>query len=124
LHQDLSFFHLHDDGMHTSMIDFGRVDILRGWNKTDENILQKVQFFQLMTFISNVCSQNYDKYKVINRIKVSLFDEYKQLNSNMTSELKKCEFNAIKSSSILFGDNITTSETYQTLLDILDEKCQ
>jgi hypothetical protein len=106
------------------MIDFGRVDILRGWNKTDENILQKVQFFQLMTFISNVCSQNYDKYKVINRIKVSLFDEYKQLNSNMTSELKKCEFNAIKSSSILFGDNITTSETYQTLLDILDEKCQ
>jgi hypothetical protein len=128
LHQDLSFFHFHDDGNHTSMIDFGRVHILRGWNKTDDYILQQVQQYQLMTLISNVCSQNYAKYKVINRVKISLLDEYThtQLISNMISELKHCEFNTIKSSSniVLFGDNITTSETYQNLLDILDEKCQ
>ena len=128
VHQDISFFHFHDNGNHTSMIDFNRVSILRGWNKSDDYILQQVQQFQLMTLISNVCSQNYGKYKIMNRVKVSLLDEYTdtQLMSNMTSELKQCEFNTIKSSSniVLFGDNITTSETYQTLLDILDEKCQ
>ncbi|OEU08923.1 hypothetical protein FRACYDRAFT_249266 [Fragilariopsis cylindrus CCMP1102] len=77
--------------------------------------MYRVQQFQLMTLISNVCSQNYGKYKIMNRVKVSLLDEYTdtQLMSNMTSELKQ----------FLFGDNITTSETYQTLLDILDEKC-
>jgi hypothetical protein len=117
---------MHDDGNHTSMIDFSRIHILRGRVKTRDYILQQMQQYQLMALISNVCSQSYYKYKFMNRVSIKHLDIYTPLLSNMISGLKQCEFNTIKSSSdiVLFGDNITTSETYQTLLDILDEKCQ
>jgi hypothetical protein len=106
------------------MIDFSRVKILH--ERTRDYILQQVQQYQLMTLISNVCSQNNAKYKLYNQVEVKHLDIYTPLLSNMISDLKQCEFNSIKSLSnkVLFGDNITTSETYQTLLNILDAKCQ
>jgi hypothetical protein len=128
LQQDIGFRHFHDDGNHTSMIDFSRVQILHGRTRDYIVQIQQVQQYQLMALISNVCSQQKAKYRVINRVGVSHLGIYTQntpLLSNMISDLKQCEFNNIKSSSniVLFGDNITTSETYQTLLDLLDEKC-
>jgi hypothetical protein len=127
LQQDIQWFHFYFNGKHISMIDFSRVDILRGWHYARDQIvqIQQIQQYQLMALISNVCSQNYDKYRVMNRVEVSHLDIYTPLLSNMISDLKQCEFNTIKSSNIvLFGDSITTSETYQTLLELLDEKCQ
>jgi hypothetical protein len=112
------------------MIDFSRIDNLRDRHKARNHIvqIQQVQQYQLMALIGNVCSQNYDKYRVMNRVSVKHLVTYTPLLSSMISDLKLCEFNNMKPSSssniALFGDNITTSETYQTLLDLLDEKCQ
>jgi hypothetical protein len=108
------------------MIDFTWVSFLRGRARNHIVQIQQVQQYQLMALIGNVCSQNNAKYKLYNQVLVSHLDMYIPLLSNMISDLKLCEFNNIKSSSniALFGDNITTSETYQTLLDLLDEKCR
>lgn len=117
IHADiLNHYHFYDDRNHVTLVDFSRVLFP---NSRNMEVLQKMQLFQLVALLGNICAQSTTKFEVPDATRAKDIDIFTSMRQKLSFALEPCKLLKRPLSLPLFsGHGLSTEQTYQILSNL------